>query len=121
MKRKIIKLKLGETIPFQPIHESLGRAEFEICPIFKYGKLKKIRIYPRQQEVDVFCYEIEAEDQEQFRIESWAYKGIESPRIWLEYWCKEDKTICHRVYVPNDTDTIEIEHLSTLIIRFIKK
>lgn len=117
-KLKLIKITSEDKIKYVPITEKYGRAEFEFCPVFKYGKMKKIFIYPRQQEVDYY-YELETNNQKQFQITSWIHK-TDSPKIWIEYWCKEHKTICHRVYVPNNTDTLEFESLSVFEIRFVK-
>ncbi|MEK0338014.1 MAG: hypothetical protein QQN41_11330 [Nitrosopumilus sp.] len=127
-KRKIIKLKFGNgkkygekgynpIIKFDPIHKRYGRAEFDICPIFKYGKLKKIFVFRRQQETDE-CYEIEAQDQKEFQINTWTHKGFDNPNIWMNFWCKDHKTICFRVYVPPRTNIIEFDSLSTFEIRF---
>lgn len=127
--RKVIKLKWGNTygtsdyspiIQFDDMHPMYGRAEFQICPIFKYGKLKKVIIYRVQQETNEI-YEIKAQGQKEFQICSWQHKGVDNPNIWREFWCKEHKTICHEVYVPKDTNTIEFESLSSFGIRFVKR
>jgi len=129
-KGKIVKLKWGKKygdkdyspkISFKDVHKDYGRAEFEIRPIFKYGKLKEFLIYPKQQETNVFYYVIEAQNQREFQISSWTHKGFANPNIWLEFWCKEHKTICHRVYVPKDTNIITFENLRTFNIRFDKE
>ena len=123
---KKIKLRFGKKygqnpfIDYKPMHERYGMAEFEICPIFKNGKLQKFMIYPKQQENNNVYYEIPAFGQKQFEITSWTQK-TDSLRIWMEFWCKEHKTICHRVYVPNNTDRIEFDNLTVFMIRFVKK
>lgn len=125
---KIIKLKWGNgkkygqkgfspVIRFKPVHEKYGRAEFDICPIFKYGKLQKVFVFRRQQETDE-TYEIEAQGQTAFEISTWLHKGFEHPRIWRNWWCKEHKTIAFSVYVPPQTNIIKFDSLSTFEIKF---
>lgn len=131
MEKEPIKLEWGNgkkygekgynpVIRFKPMHDRYGHAEFEICPVFKYGKLKKIFVFRRQQETSE-CYEIEAQGQKEFQIMTWTHKGFDVPNIWMEFWCKEHKTICHRVYVPKQTDIIVFDNLSTFGIRFDKE
>ena len=128
-KTKTIKLKWGKKygtedfspkIPFKDMHEKWGHAEFHICPIFKYGKLKKVMVYRAQQETNE-CYEIPAFGQKEFQIYTWKSEGFEHPNIWKEFYCKEHKTICHEVYVPRGTNVIEFDSLSVFGIRFVKK
>ena len=130
-KQKIIKLawgngkKYGEkgynpVIKFEPKHENYGSAEFDICPIFKYGKLKKIFVFRRQQETSE-CYEIEAQDQKEFQISTWTHKGFDIPNIWRNWWCKDHKTIAFSVYVPQQTDILVFDSLSTFGMYFDKE
>ena len=130
-KNKPIKLgwgngkKYGEkgynpVIRFKPRHDKYGHAEFTICPIFKYGKLKKVFVFRRQQDTSE-CYEIEAQDQKEFQIGTWTHKGFDVPNIWMNWWCKEHKTIAFAVYVPIQTNIIEFDSLSTFGIRFDKE
>ena len=44
-----IKLIADKDYPIIPYTKEYGVAEFTCCPIYKYGKLKKIYLYPRQQ------------------------------------------------------------------------
>ena len=128
---EIIKLKWGNgkkygekgynpVIKFEPMHKKYGRVEFEICPIFQYGKLKKVLVFRRQQETNE-CYEIEAQDQKEFQIMSWTHKGVDNPNIWRNFWCKDHKTICFNVNVPNNTNIIEFSNLSLFGIQFDKE
>ena len=128
-KLKIIKLKWGKNygaedfspkIKFDDMHPKYGHAEFQICPIFRYGKLKKVILYRSQQETSE-GYEIPAFNQKEFQICTWTSQGFEHPNIWREFWCKEHKCICHEVYVPKGTNTIEFDSLSVFGIRFVKK
>lgn len=79
-----------------------GRAEFVLCPIFKYGKLRKLCIYPMSQPNAKHFYEIENK-------EGWGgidFSGLlindklEDPHIWTTHFCKEHKTHSLSFYVP---------------------
>ena len=130
-KRKIIKLewrngkRYGEKgyvpeIKFKPMHKDYGHAEFDICPVFKYGKLKKVLVYRRQQGTNE-VYEIESQGQKEFQITTWTHKGYDVPNIWRNWWCKDHKTISSSVYVPKQTDIIKFDSSSTFCIRFEKE
>ena len=95
-KRKRIVLKPESKIKYIGLTEKWGKAEFQVCPIFKYGKLKKVLIYPRQQDTKYY-YEIPANNQKEFQFASWTHKGIENPWVWRMVWCKEHKTISYNV------------------------
>ena len=125
---KPIKLKWGNgkkygekgynpTIRFAPMHKDYGHAEFDICPVFKYGKLKRVFVYRRQQGTNE-AYEIEAQNQKEFSISTWEHKGFDIPRIWRNWWCEDHKTITFSVYVPKQTNIIEFSSLSTFGINF---
>ena len=107
-------------IRFKALHDRYGRAEFDICPIFKYGKLKKIFVFRRQQD-KAECYEIEAQGQKEFQIGTWTHKGFDVPNVWRNWWCKDHKTIAFSVYVPPQTDIITFDCLSTFGIHFDKE
>ena len=51
MNRKwdIIEVKNEIIVPFQLMDHEYGRAEFAVCPKFKYGKLSEFWVYPLQQ------------------------------------------------------------------------
>lgn len=128
---KIKKLKFGNgkkygeegydpSIKFEPMHKDYGRAEFDICPVFKYGKLRKVLVFRRQQETNE-VYEIEAQGQKEFQIATWTHKGFENPYIWRNWWCKEHKTIAFSVYVPKGTNIMNFDSLSAFGIRFDKE
>lgn len=117
-KKTLVELKLKDTISYKDIHPSYGRAEFEFCPVYKKGKLVEIWITPAQQETNK-RYRIKMTYQPySWQFTSWTHKGIENPRIWLQYWCKEHKALCMRVYVPPKTSKIRIESGSTLSFIF---
>ena len=129
-KQKIIKLKWGKyygkpdfspKIIFKDMHERFGHAQFQFCPIFKYGRLKKVMIYRIQQEEKDKVYELECQGQKEFQICTWTHKGLVHPNIWREFYCKEHKAICHDVYVPLGSNVIRFDSLSTFMIRFEKE
>lgn len=49
---KIKEIKIKDKIKYKAIDKVYGRAEFQICPVFKYGYLKEIFIYRLQQNKD---------------------------------------------------------------------
>ena len=123
-KKEIMKTKIttNSVILYKPIDESLGRAEFEICPIFKDGFLKEIVFFRKQQRTHEEITLNLGKDSKiiTFYIDSWTHKK-DSPRIWREYWCKEHETICHNVYVPPKTNKIEfkLNFGDSITIRFV--
>ena len=116
--KKIVKLKEGDVIKYNWMHKDYGRAEFNFCPIFKYGKLKKLLIYPRQQDTDVLYYELECYNQRDFNFQSWQHKGIEIPWAWIYFYCKEHKQLAMNVYAPKNTNVIKFSNMSGLTIIF---
>jgi len=118
--KKIVKLKDGDVIKYNDMHPKYGKAEFAICPIFKYGKLKKVLIYPRQQETDVYYYEIECHNQTDFQLLSWTHKGYENPWTWMYFYCKEHKCLAMNTYVPLGTDTLSFNSMSSFHLMFDK-
>lgn len=118
--KKVVKLKEGDVIKYKDLHESYGKAEFVFCPIFKYGKLKKMLIYPQQQETDIKCYEIECHNQIDFNLQSWTHKGYEVPWTWIYFYCKEHKCVSMRTYVPLGTNTLSFSNISSLSLLFDK-
>lgn len=91
---------------------NLGRAEFIFCPIWKDGIMTRLLIYPRQQRVKVFCYDLSLKDAgmvKNFCFHSWTHKGIEQPHAWRMYWCEEHATVSYEVYVPSKTNRLSFE------------
>lgn len=117
LKRKI--LKSNDIIFFEPMSDSLGHAEFEICPVFKRGKMTEIFIYPRQQPNVKYYYYYKVDYKPvDFSINSWTHKGIDMPEVWLNYWCKEHKCVTFVVYVPIKSNCFMLKTLSNLSITF---
>src|ERR1700730_7741227 len=99
---EIIELNGEQEFEFNYMHKDYGRAEFEICAIFKRRKIVELFIYPRQQDVNYY-YHYKPENPYSISISYTGYQGLDQPKIWYQYWCKEHKTICTRLYVPNDS------------------
>jgi len=124
---KPIEITLDSKIDYKAKHPSFGRAEFQICPVFKRGYIRELFIYRKQQEARTFYHldlesELEGSRINVFSITAWSHE-TDYPRIWRNFWCKEHKTISFEVYVPDNTDTIEFSfHFgNTLDVRFVKK
>lgn len=116
--RKIIELEPNKPYVFQAIHPNYGRAEFIICPVYKYGKLKEIFMYPVQQDVDYYYHYNLPYTPLDFGIKAWTHKGVDNPWIWLHFWCKEHKCQSMRLYVPAQAKSFSIIDLSNLSIMF---
>ena len=94
--RKLIKD--GDVMPFVGMTQNLGRAEFQICPQYKRGKLVKLSIYPLQQEDRGYYYEWEGNGKKHFTI--LGYQNLQNPDVWMHSFCKEHKSPTMRLYVP---------------------
>jgi hypothetical protein len=117
------EIHITDKILYDARHPKYGRAEFQICPIFKYGKLKQVIITRAQQDRQdrqfILNVAKDMPNANMFQIEAWTHL-TESPRIWREFWCKEHKTICHETYVPPVTDEMVFDYHfgNTVSIRF---
>ncbi len=114
---RVIEITGEEKLPFQFMHERYGRAEFEICAKFHRGKVSEVWVIPRQQDVD-YIYQYKPPTPFSTAISYSGYDGLDYPNVWYQYWCKEHKTMCVRLYVPNDAKFLWIHPLSTLTIGF---
>jgi hypothetical protein len=120
------EITLDTKIPYQALHETYGRAEFQICPKFVRGRMTDIYLFRRQQVNSERGYHLDVLKAlpdcriTQFQIDAWTHK-TDAPRVWREFWCKEHKTICHETYVPNNTNTIEFDPFfgEGITIRFV--
>jgi len=136
--RKIKKISLADKIHYTPVTE-MGKAEFDICPIFERGYLRQIHIIRRQQETnEEFVLDLERElNPSRIKVvkmisnpvKTWLFKISSqsnlleaSPNILRIFWCKEHKTTGFVVRVPDSTDTIEFGYHfgNTIQIRFTK-
>lgn len=117
-------LKDGEKVFFKwrddtPGGSNVGRAEFTFCPVYKYGKLKEMYIYPVQQrDIDTYYKAVFNYAPLDFSIQSWV--GLEYPKTWLYFWCKQHKCAGFRLYVPTDSKYFEVQFLSNFSINFGK-
>lgn len=118
------KINCDDSIEYKVLVKRYGRAMFEICPVFKYGYLRKVFIYLHQRpnrKVTEWVFDVGKDNNRinVFQITSWTHK-TEHPNIWREMWCKEHKTICHSVYVPDKTNKLTFDfHLgNTFEMRF---
>lgn len=110
-----------EKIDFVPMTQEYGRAEFIFCPVYKYGKMKELYIYPKQQPDAKFYYKFELKYTPlDFSISSWAHQGMDDPNIWLMFWCKEHKCMSFSVYVPIQAKSFHISTYSNLRVQFEK-
>lgn len=120
METKLWKEQLlvpGSRIYFQWASKEYGRAEFSVCPVYKYGKLVDMYIYPRQQkDVDTYYHAHFNNPPYDFSFSS--YDNLTEPRIWIHGWCKEHKCNFFRLYVPDYSKYFEIHWLSNFGVYF---
>jgi len=100
----------GDFMPFVGMTKNLGRAEFQVCPQYKRGKLVKLSIYPLQQEDRSYYYEWEGNGKHHFTIQS--YQGLDEAKVWMHSYCKEHKCHSMRLYVPNGANFIWFSEFS---------
>jgi hypothetical protein len=114
---KEIILEENKKYKFKWMHEKYGWASFQICPVFKYGKLRAFHMYPRQQEADYY-YKIAFKypPRNGFIIMNAVGLGAVETR---EYgWCKEHKCTSFRVNVPRQSEYFIINDISTFYVIF---
>lgn len=119
-KLKVIELTDDTKIPFVWMRQDYGRAEFEVCAKFIRGKISEVWIYPKQQVSDCY-YHYKPLKPYSTAISYSGYDGLEYPNVWYQYWCKEHKTMCVRLYVPTNAKFLWFHPLSTLTIGFTKE
>jgi hypothetical protein len=120
---KLKELTDGGVVEFVSSTYNDGRAEFTFCPVWKRGKITELFIYPRQQKRKdpAECWHIQCGFSASLTIGSWTHRGIDEPRVWMHFWCKEHKTQSCHVYVPANADCFEVRMGSSLGIYFTKK
>ncbi len=98
-KLKYKEISIGDSINYQWVTQTYGRAEFDFCPVFKYKHLKQLFIVRRQQPVDDRGYVLNIDPD--LRINSiWISSrcGKDSANHWMNYWCKEHKCLAQEWY-----------------------
>ena len=122
------RIAIGDTIHYTPKTERYGRAEFTLCPVFKYGYLRELYIYPRQQpdiQMNDTYFKLSLNDLKIEVIDFSAY-GLadfyDFPRFWTTNWCKEHKCYSLTFYVPTEANmfTITTHFGNTLSFEFRK-
>lgn len=114
----LVTLEEDKEYPFTWKTDRLGVAEFIVCPVYKYGKLVEFNMFSAQQEEHVhYQYKFDYKPID-WSISAWTHKGIEPPRIWLNFWCKEHKSSSFRFYVPKGSTYFTVSTLSNFSIDF---
>ena len=116
---KPVQLSGSDFIPFVNITKNYGRAEFVVCSQYKRNKLVKMFFYPAQQGNVENYYFWEGVGRDGFSIGS--FDGLDNPNIWLFSYCKEHKCQSFRMYVPNGSNFLYFDVLSSISIKFTKK
>lgn len=116
-KLKLRELKDGDKISVIAMTEKYGVADFAVCPVYKFGVLKKMYLYPRQQEAtEYFVYSMRKYKPLDFSILS--NGSLEAPSIRVYFWCKEHKCASFIVYVPRNATHFIVRALSNFSINF---
>lgn len=114
-----VKLQPDKEYPFMARTEEYGRAEFTACFVYRYGKLREVYLYPRQQPDAKHYYHAKFEYPPlDWSISSWTHKGLSEPKVWLGGWCKEHKAQFIRFYVPLKSTHFTASFLSNFSINF---
>ncbi len=111
------QLKIGESFKFKATSKQYGRAEFCICPIIKYGKVRKIYLTAMQQ-LNGKHYQIIIPNHYKIHIISVTdfTHSPKPPNMWRSVWCKEHKTFANIWYVASHANTITVrEHFGDSI------
>lgn len=110
-------------IPVPPGSAKYGRPEFDVCFQYEDGLLKNLYISPRQQPEALEFWRIDCKDYHPnaVHISSWEHKGIEHPKPWLWFWCKEHEAVCTEIYAPPGATWINVSLLNTLSLTFSDK
>lgn len=112
-------LQDGDIVEFEGFSEKYGCAEFVVCAKYERGKLKNLYLYPAQQENVKHFYRIEGyKGMLDWSIRAWTHKGMEEPRIWIHFWCKEHKAPAFRIYAGRTAKSFQVSKLSSLCINF---
>jgi hypothetical protein len=114
-------LEDGDKVPFVAYTTRYGLAEFVFCLKYIRSKLKHIYIYPAQQENVINCFQVDVNYAESVNITSFTHKGMDDPKIWLQFWCKEHDCPAMRVYVPKQATHFHVSKLSSILITFDKE
>jgi hypothetical protein len=110
----------GDVVHFVPATARLGRAEFTFCSVWKRRKLGALYIYRRQQEATGVgadrSYVVRSGYSNALTVGSWS--GVDEPRIWRHWWCREHKCMGFDCYVPTNSDRFTISTGSSLRVHF---
>lgn len=107
---KYEQLQIGKSFRFTPTTKDYGRAEFCICPIIKYGKIKEIYLIAMQQPDDGKNYHIVIDDS--LKIHTISITDFTNspnpPKMWRSTWCKDHKTFSNIWYVASHSNKITV-------------
>lgn len=129
MKREPIipkEITLDDVITYTWKTPMYGRAEFQLCPVFKRGRMTDLYIYRRQQPQEKEqAYHIDLSKDVHWKIACFTIDAqlyFDNPHTWRNFWCKEHKTISFETYVPSNTNIIQFHAFSDNIqIQFREK
>jgi hypothetical protein len=108
------EITFEDKISYTQMTHDYGRAEFEICPVFKYGRITDLFIVRAQQPAEKeqgyhmnLLKELPSYRINELMIE--AQFGLDKPDVWRNWWCKIHRAVCFETYVPNGSTFIKFD------------
>ena len=104
-----VEIEFGKVIEFTDITRNLGRAEFQLCPVFYRGRMTDLYIDRWQQENGEWYH---------LNLKSYKIKGLwlscyglddHFPSVWQTTWCDMHKCHSLELYVPTGSSRLEVE------------
>lgn len=118
-KLKEKRLRDGDKVAFVGMHKTYGRAEFVVCSKYVRGKLSKLYITPAQQPDMLYKYFIDVKKGTlDWSMRAWTHKSIDTPYIWIHFWCTDHQCPAMRLYVPAKATHFAVSELSNLSLDF---
>ena len=102
-------ISIGDTIEYIPATPNYGRAEFQICPVFRRGYLRECYIYHLQQENITQYHKLIVPDDLKINVIYFSCFPPDNVKIWQTFWCKEHKSHSLELYVPDNRHSFTIE------------
>ena len=109
-KRSPIEVTIPFTLPYEWNTSKYGRAEFQLCAVFKRGKFTDLYI-DRRQQVLTSWYHLEVDSSRATGLWFSSYiPGSHFPYVWQTTWCKEHRCHSLELYVPDNSRVLEVTY-----------
>ena len=103
------KIELGEEVPFTWKTKNYGWAYFDVCQVWKNGKIKGLYIIPKQQISNLaFEYDIPEDFKAKvLNISSYTFNDSDAC-VTENRYCKHHKAIMSSIRVPKGSEYFDI-------------